>query len=113
MHHLQSGSRPWQGRALKCLVTRTRRDSSQLSQGHGKAVRARVCIPPPTRSARDKFLQEPILLTAWEQVSVRELIRWAAIEVGGVHYDPKDCKTTDRLNPLMRFIDSPERRESE
>lgn len=63
----------------------------------------------PTRLlTRDQFLQEPILLTAWQQILVKDMILWAANEAGGVHYDPKDEGTTIKLNSLMRAFDSPE-----
>lgn len=63
----------------------------------------------PTRSlTRDQFLQEPILLTGFERITVRQMILWAANEAGGVHYDPQDGGTTLVLNRLMRAMDTPE-----
>jgi hypothetical protein len=63
----------------------------------------------PTRSlTRDQFLREPVLLTAHERITTRELILWAANEAGGVHYDPQYEGTSLQLNRLMRFADSSE-----
>ena len=64
-------------------------------------------LPTPTRHLRrNDFLMEPILLTGFEKITVRQLVLWAANEAGGVHYDPHDDGTTLVLNRLMRAVDT-------
>lgn len=66
-----------------------------------------VRLPAATRRlTRDQFLREPILFTAHEQISTRDMIVWAANKAGGVHFDPKPDGTTLQLNRLMRAADT-------
>lgn len=62
----------------------------------------------PTRRLKlDAFLKEPVVFTAWQRVTVRDMILWAANEAGAVHFDPKpDSRTTTLLNSLMRAVNS-------
>jgi hypothetical protein len=86
-------------------------------QGHQGLIHLGASLSPrvtrmgtPTRRLkREQLLQEPILLTGWERILVKDMILWAANEAGGVHYDPRDDGTTMQLNRLMRAFDSSER----
>jgi hypothetical protein len=55
---------------------------------------------------RDAFFREPVLLTAWEKVTVLEFVLFAANRAGGVHFDTTPDDTTVRLNALLRAIES-------
>jgi hypothetical protein len=55
---------------------------------------------------RDQFFREPVLLSAWRKVTVREFVLFAAHKAGGVHFDTTSDDTTQTLNALMRAVDS-------
>jgi hypothetical protein len=87
--------------------------TSALREKHGVVYLGASLSPQITRMStttrhltREQFLQEPVLLTGWERISVKEMILWAANEAGGVHYDPRHDGTTTVLNRLMRAYDS-------
>lgn len=55
---------------------------------------------------RDQFFKQPVLITAWKQVTVREFVLFVAQKAGGVHFDETPDETTSTLNALMRGVDS-------